>query len=62
MKLWERVIEHRLRFETTIFENQFGVMLWRSTMKAIYLLRRLIEKYREAFKYLYIDLDSRESI
>ena len=26
MKLWERVIEHRLRHETTISENRFSFM------------------------------------
>ena len=34
MKLWERVIEQRLRHETTISENQFGFMLGRSTMES----------------------------
>ena len=31
MKLWERVIEKRLRHETTISENQFGFMHGRSS-------------------------------
>ena len=31
MKLWKRVIEHRLRKETHISENQFGFMPGRST-------------------------------
>ena len=44
MKLWERVIEQRLRHEITISENQFGFMPERSTMEAIYLLRRPIGK------------------
>ena len=60
MKLWERVIERRLRVETTVSENQFGFMLGRSTMEAIYLLRTLIEKYREKKKNLhmvFIDLE-----
>ena len=60
MKLWERVIEHRLRMLTTVSENQFGFMPGRSTMEAIYLLRRLTEKYREKKKDLhmiFIDLE-----
>ena len=47
MKLWEKVIEHRFRLVTTISDNLFGVVPEKLTMEAIYLLRRLIEKYRE---------------
>ncbi|KAE8708554.1 homeobox-leucine zipper protein ATHB-12-like isoform X1 [Hibiscus syriacus] len=47
MKLWERVIEARLRQVTRVSENQFGFMPDRSTTEAIHLLRRLMEKYRE---------------
>ena len=36
MKLWERVIEQRLRHKITISDNQFGFMPGRSTMEAIY--------------------------
>jgi len=39
MKLWKRVIERRLRKDVSISENQFGFMLSRSTIEAIYLLR-----------------------
>ncbi|GJX93538.1 hypothetical protein Tco_0348124, partial [Tanacetum coccineum] len=35
MKLWERVIERRLRRETKVSENQFGFMPGRSTTEAI---------------------------
>ena len=44
MKLWERVIEHRLRRITSVSEKQFDFMLDRSTIEVIYLLRRLVEK------------------
>jgi hypothetical protein len=39
MKLWERVIEHRLRGMTHITMNQFRFMPARSTMEAIFLIR-----------------------
>ena len=41
MKLRERVIEQRLRHETTISKNQFGFIPRKSTMEAIYLGKRL---------------------
>ena len=47
MKLWERIIDNRLRRETTISDNQFGFMPGRSTMEAIFLVRRLMERYKE---------------
>ncbi|KAK9087668.1 hypothetical protein Syun_030062 [Stephania yunnanensis] len=39
IKLWERIIDNRLRRETTISENQFGFMHGRSTMEVIFLVR-----------------------
>jgi Reverse transcriptase (RNA-dependent DNA polymerase) len=60
MKLWERVIEHRLRIETDVSDKQFGFMPGRSTMEAIFLIRQLMERYREKKKNLhmiFIDLE-----
>ena len=60
MKLWERVIEARLRNEVNIAEQQFGFMPGRSTTDAIFGLRMLLEKWREGQKKLYcvfIDLE-----
>ena len=47
MKLWERVIEHRLRRVTSVIQNQFEFMPGRSIMEAIFLMRQLMERYRE---------------
>ena len=57
MKLWERVIEHRLGQNVTISENQFGFM---PTTEAIHLLRQLIERFQERKRnshMVFIDLE-----
>jgi hypothetical protein len=59
MKLWERIIEHRLRRVTNITENQFDFMAGRSTMEVIFLIRQLMERCREQNKdmhMVFIDL------
>ena len=45
MKLWERVIEARIRKEVTIAEQQFRFMPGRSTTDAIFCLMMLLEKW-----------------
>ena len=50
MKLWERVIEARLRKEVRVAEQQFGFMPGRSTTDAIFSLRMLLEKWKEGQK------------
>ena len=60
MLLRERVIERRLRKETRVTDNQFGFMPGRSTMEAVYLLRRVMERYQTDKKDLhlvFIDLE-----
>jgi hypothetical protein len=60
MKLWERIIEHRLRGVTNVTENQFEFISGRSTMEAIFLIRQLMERCREQKKDMYmifIDLE-----
>ena len=60
MKLWERIIEHRLRAITWVSMNQFGFMPGRSIMEAIFLIRQVMERYREKKKDLhmvFIDLE-----
>ena len=47
-------MERRLRDIIEVSENQFGFMPGRSTMEEIYLLRRVIEKYRENKRDIHI--------
>ena len=60
MKLWERIIEARIRKKVTIAEQQFGFMPGRSTTDAIFCLRMLSEKWTEGQKTVhcaFIDLE-----
>ncbi|KAK3571331.1 hypothetical protein QTP86_007566 [Hemibagrus guttatus] len=45
MKLWERVVEARLRKVVEVCEQQYGFMPRKSTTDAIFALRILMEKY-----------------
>ena len=60
MKLWEKVVERRLRSELTFSEQQYGFMPGKSTTDALFALRVLMEKYREGQKELhcvFVDLE-----
>jgi hypothetical protein len=60
IKLYEMIIEHRLRRVTNVTENQFEFMLERSTMDVIFLIRQLMKRCREQKKDLhmiFINLD-----
>ena len=60
MKLWERVVEARLRNCCSISHEQFGFMPGKSTIDAIFALRMLTEKYIEGQRQLncvFIDLE-----
>ena len=52
MKIWRRIIDRRLREETSIGEEQFGFMSVRGTTDAIFAARQVIEKHREMQKEL----------
>ncbi|KAK3530967.1 hypothetical protein QTP70_007276 [Hemibagrus guttatus] len=60
MKLWERVVEARLRKVVEICQQQYGFMLRKSTTDAIFALRILMEKYRDGQRELhcvFVDLE-----
>ena len=53
-KIWEMIIERRLREETTIGDEQFGFMPGKGTTDAILAVWQLMEKHREKQKGLHI--------
>ena len=60
MKLWERLIEARLRQITSIDNTQYGFRPGKFTTEPIFILRILQEKYREMNKELhmvFVDLE-----
>ncbi|KAK3517604.1 hypothetical protein QTP70_012959 [Hemibagrus guttatus] len=60
MKLWERVVEARLRKVVEICEQQYDFMPRKSTTDAIFALRILMEKYRNGQRELhcvFVDLE-----
>ncbi|KAK3566533.1 hypothetical protein QTP86_034036 [Hemibagrus guttatus] len=60
MKVWERVVEARLRKVVEICEQQYGFMPRKSTTDAIFALRMLMEKYRDGQRELhcvFVDLE-----
>ena len=60
LKIWERIVEARLRSLVEISDQQFGFMPGKSTTDAIFALKMLMEKYREGQKELhcvFVDLE-----
>ncbi|KAK3517039.1 hypothetical protein QTP70_033133 [Hemibagrus guttatus] len=60
MKLWERVVEARLRKVVEVCEQQYDFMPRKSTTDAIFALRILMEKYRDGQRELHcvcVDLE-----
>ena len=53
MKVWERIIEARLRDRVEISKQQFEVTPGKGTTDAVFALRMLMEKYREGQRELY---------
>ena len=60
MKVWERIIEARLRDRVEISKQQYGFMLGKGTTNAMFALRMLMKKYREGQRELhciFVDLE-----
>ena len=56
LKLWERVIEHRLREIVTISERQYGFQKGKSTTQPMFCLRMVQERFRVFDKSIHIVL------
>ena len=60
MKVWERIIETRLRDRVEISKQQYGFMPEKRTTDAMFALRMLMEKYRKGQRKLhcvFVDLE-----
>ena len=54
MKIVERMLENRIRGLVTIDDMQFGFMPGKSTTRALFILGRMQEKFREREQKLYM--------
>ena len=60
IKVWQRIIEARLRDRVEITKQQYGFMPGKGTTDAMFALRMLMEKYREGQRELhcvFVDLE-----
>ena len=60
MKVWERIIETRVRDRVEISKQQYGFMSGKGTIDAMFALRMLMEKYRKGQRELhcvFVDLE-----
>ena len=53
MKVWERIIEARLRDRVEISKQQYGFMPEKGTTDAMFALKMLMEKYRKSQRELH---------
>ena len=54
LKVWERVVEGRLRRETEVSGRQFGFIPGKSTTEPIFMLRQMMEKFRRRKKKMHV--------
>ena len=60
MKVWEKILDGRLKEIVKMSGNQFGFAVGKSTTDAIFILRHIQQKYTEKKKRLYhifVDLE-----
>ena len=56
-KLYEKVLDGRFREVVDIVKMQYGFMSGRGTVDAVFVQRRLNEKFRAKNKYVFVDLE-----
>ena len=54
MKIVQRVLERQIRTLVNLNEMQFGFMPGKGTVDAIFIVRRMLEKYQKKDKKLYV--------
>ena len=60
MKVWEKILEGRLREIAGINENQFNFQQRKPTVDAIFVMKQLLERYRGEKKqlfHIFVDLE-----
>ena len=60
MKVWEKIIEAKLKDRVEISKQQYGFIPGKGTTGAIFALRMLMKKYREGQRELhcvFVDLE-----
>ena len=60
LKVWERIIEARLRDRVEISKQQYGFMPGKETTDTMFTLKMLMEKYRKGQRELhcvFVDLE-----
>ena len=61
MKVWEKVLEARLREIITINENQLGFSPAKTTIDGLFVLRQLQEKYggmKKELHHIFVELEN----
>ena len=61
-KLWERIIERRMRKEVPYSDEKFGFIPGMSATKAVFALRQMIKKYREGQKNIQCEFINLEKV
>ena len=56
MKMFQKILERRLRKLITVKNMQFGFSPWKGTIDAVFIIQQLQEKHLEVLKDLFFTL------